>query len=94
LFPDVQPFLIEEMISSALTLLRILLGPVFSFHALDIAYDAPSHAERYGEVLGCPVRTVTAVAEQLGFSDARSFRRAFKRWSGNTPGTHKRADAH
>ena len=54
------------MISSALTLLRILLGPVFSFHALDIAYDARSHAERYGEVLGCPVRTVTTVAEQLG----------------------------
>jgi AraC-like DNA-binding protein len=200
---SVQPFLIEEMASSALTLLRILLGPKFSFHAVDIAYDAPAHAERYREVFACPVRfgcaenrlliehhwfdvhlasyspiiaaqlkelleqrerssnpalgtvaaiehllnhsgnaamtigeaaialdlnrrtltrrladagtsfrvlsdrvcakvarnllseqglTVTAAAEQLGFSDARSFRRAFKRWFGEAPGTVKRLD--
>ncbi len=30
--------------------------------------------------------TVTAVARQVGFSDARTFRRAFKRWLGQVPG--------
>ncbi|WP_158543554.1 AraC family transcriptional regulator [Dyella solisilvae] len=29
--------------------------------------------------------TVTAASEHLGFSDARAFRRAFKRWLGQTP---------
>ncbi|PCE25330.1 hypothetical protein BWP39_12450 [Paraburkholderia acidicola] len=52
---SVQPFLVEEMVSSALALLRILLGPTFSFHAVDVAYKAPSHAARYQEVLDCPV---------------------------------------
>lgn len=52
----VQPFLVEEMVSSALALLKILLGPAFSFHAVEVSYKAPSHAARYQEVLGCPVR--------------------------------------
>jgi len=29
--------------------------------------------------------TVNAIAERLGYSDARSFRRAFKKWTGETP---------
>lgn len=35
--------------------------------------------------------TVSAVAKQLGFSDARSFRRAFKRWLGEAPGKMREA---
>lgn len=30
--------------------------------------------------------TVNAIAEHIGYSDARSFRRAFKKWTGMTPG--------
>jgi AraC-like DNA-binding protein len=35
--------------------------------------------------------TVASAAEQLGFSDARAFRRAFKRWMGQVPGKMRRA---
>jgi AraC-like DNA-binding protein len=37
------------------------------------------------ELLRMPESTVESVAESLGFSDRRSFTRAFKRWSGHTP---------
>jgi AraC-like DNA-binding protein len=37
--------------------------------------------------------TVTAVAKQLGFSDAQTFRRAFKRWLGEVPGKMRMAPA-
>ena len=32
-----------------------------------------------------------AIAERLGFSDVRSFRRAFKRWTSRTPGEYREA---
>jgi len=32
-----------------------------------------------------PERSVAEVSERLGFADARSFQRAFRRWSGTTP---------
>jgi AraC-like DNA-binding protein len=31
------------------------------------------------------------IAERLGFSDVRSFRRAFKRWTSRTPGEYREA---
>nr|WP_255488206.1 AraC family transcriptional regulator [Rhodanobacter sp. MP1X3] len=34
--------------------------------------------------------TVAETSEHLGFSDARAFRRAFKRWVGEVPGTMRR----
>jgi AraC-like DNA-binding protein len=37
--------------------------------------------------------TVASAAERLGFSDARAFRRAFKRWLGQVPGKIRRTAA-
>lgn len=35
---------------------------------------------------------LTQIAERLGFSDVRSFRRAFKRWTGRTPADLRRGE--
>jgi AraC-like DNA-binding protein len=37
------------------------------------------------QMLGAPSLKVEDVAERLGYSDARTFRRAFKQWVGKTP---------
>jgi AraC-like DNA-binding protein len=42
------------------------------------------------ELLGTPNTTIEEVALRLGFSDATAFHRAFRRWTGKTPGEHLR----
>lgn len=37
-------------------------------------------------------RSLAEVAYLLGYADVRAFIRAYKRWTGNTPGTVRRAD--
>ncbi len=44
------------------------------------------------ELLSTPGATIEDVALRLGFSDATAFHRAFRRWTGNTPGEHLRRE--
>ena len=44
------------------------------------------------ELLTNSKQTVAEVAEALGYSDARAFRRAFKRWSGQLPAAFREAN--
>ena len=47
--------------------------------------------ERAQDLLGNSDMTVAQVAELVGYSDARAFRRAFKRWSGMLPRAYREA---
>lgn len=47
-------------------------------------------SRRAAQLLGLPHYTVAAVAEDLGYTDVASFRRAFQRWFGTTPGSFRR----
>jgi len=40
--------------------------------------------------LGCPDLTNTTIAERLGFDEASAFFRAFKKWTGLTPGEYRK----
>lgn len=42
-------------------------------------------ARRAAQLLSLPHYTVAAVAEELGYTDVASFRRAFRRWFGTSP---------
>ncbi|MEM0982202.1 MAG: helix-turn-helix domain-containing protein, partial [Cyanobacteria bacterium P01_H01_bin.58] len=46
---------------------------------------ADAREERARQLLIDPTLRVEAVSSQLGYSDDRAFRRAFKRWTGQTP---------
>ncbi|MEQ3722676.1 AraC family transcriptional regulator [Alcanivorax sp.] len=47
-------------------------------------------SRRAAQLLGLPHYTVAAVAEDLGYTDVASFRRAFQRWFNTNPGRFRR----
>ena len=52
----VQAFLIEELFSSLLVLVRMLVGPGFQLAGIALSYPPPAHAERYRRVFECPLQ--------------------------------------
>ena len=53
----------------------------------DLRRDAAIH------LLGMPHLTLDEVAEQVGFSETSTFHRAFKKWTGVTPGLYRQIHA-
>ena len=59
---------------------------------IGISYRAIVEEVRYTKAcryLSSTGLTVDAIARQLGYADARSFRTAFRRWSGTTPAVYR-----
>lgn len=67
------------------TLIRRLKAAGTSFGALLEAH----RMERAAELLADPAMTATEVGYRVGYQEAASFTRAFKRWSGQTPGAFR-----
>ena len=73
--------LAQQMNMSLRTLQR--LAKEHSFTIRQLLDNA--RAERAQQLLDDPALGIEAVSAQLGYSDDRAFRRAFKRWTGKTP---------
>jgi AraC-like DNA-binding protein len=83
-----QDAVAERLCVSTATLRRNLSREGQSFRSLrrDVLYD---QAQR----LLLSERSIADIADLLGFSDVRSFNRAFRQWSGETPNTYRRQEA-
>ncbi len=60
----------------------------------DVTYRGLRDETRYEQardLLANSAMTIDQVAEAVGYSDARAFRRAFKRWSGHLPADYRKA---
>lgn len=62
---EIQPFLVEEAFSSAVAVVRRLVGPAFSPSRVELAYARPPHADAYARMFRCPVRFGGAVNRML-----------------------------
>ncbi len=76
-----QGAMASEVNISERTLRRRLAQRDTSFRALRDS----TRLERANDLLSNTAMTIAEVAQALGYADARSFRRAFKRWTGQLP---------
>jgi AraC-like DNA-binding protein len=76
----------DELHTSVRSLHRGLEAERTTFRALS---DRLRH-ERGAELLGDPRYSIAEVAYVLGFAELSSFYRAFKRWTGQTPGEFRK----
>jgi AraC-like DNA-binding protein len=84
--PDLEE-LARKLQTSTRTLRRSLQSMKTSYLEL-VDESRKARAEEW--VRGTPM-TFEQIASELGFSNVRSFRRAFKRWTGRTPGAMRDA---
>ncbi len=85
-----DPSSLEEMAAqfnmSERTLRRKLTEQGYTYRSL---VDETRY-ERARDLLRHSTQSIAAIAQVLGFSDAHTFRRAFKRWSGLLPGQFRK----
>lgn len=53
---EIEPFLIEEAFSSAVSVVRRLIGPAFNPLRVELAYARPDYAQAYRREFRCPVK--------------------------------------
>ncbi len=85
--PPKLPAVASALSMSVRTLRRKLAEQNTTFQSIS---DRVCQREALG-LLGSDVSTVSEVAQALGFADVRSFRRAFKRWTGSVPSAARRS---
>ena len=66
---EIEPFLVEEAFSSAVAVVRCLVGPGYSPNRIELAYPRPAHADAYARFFQCPVRFATGANRM--FSNSR-----------------------
>lgn len=53
---EIEPFLIEEAFSSAVSIVRRLVGPTFNPLRVELSYARPTYSEAYRRVFRCPIK--------------------------------------
>jgi AraC-like DNA-binding protein len=66
---QIEPFLVEEAFSSAVAVVRCLVGPGYSPDRIELAYPRPAQTDGYARFFACPVRFSTGANRM--FSNSR-----------------------
>ncbi len=54
--PDLEPYLVEEAFSCAVSVARSLIGPHYNAARIELSYPKPAHAAAYSSFFNCPVQ--------------------------------------